>query len=214
MTEIRDYADYSAEKLRAAFDLFSSPTLDALGDVDVNGITVDADMRAAILAAAHSRALEMNARRAGPTGRPFDYLTDRSLFDTIERVLSLPIGGQQLAAEWLTALVTECHVRALEENARHTMTATEKGKALAASQPTDTLLGSLAGLDRVIDMAHAVNDHEQARVLTLLHAWIVEALEVRYPAAAQIMADRFDAADPNEDIDYATELRLAVEKVR
>ena len=90
----------------------------------------------------------------------------------------------------------------------------EKGKALAASQPTDTLLDSLAGLGHVINMARTVNDHEYVRVLTLMHAWIVEALEVRYPAAAQIMADRFDAADPSEDIDYATELRLAVEKVR
>jgi hypothetical protein len=113
MTEIRDYDDYSDEKLRAAFELFSSPTLDALGDVDVNGITVDSDMRAAILAEAHSRALKMNARRAEPTGRPFDYLTDHGLFDTIERVLSLPIGGQLLAAEWLTALKDEAHTRAL-----------------------------------------------------------------------------------------------------
>ncbi|MCU1687753.1 MAG: hypothetical protein JWQ81_8492 [Amycolatopsis sp.] len=45
-----------------------------------------------------------------PTGRPFDYLTDRSLFDTIKRVLQNP---NPVAAEYRTALIDECHTRAL-----------------------------------------------------------------------------------------------------
>jgi hypothetical protein len=59
-TTVRDYADYSDVKLRAAYELFSTPTLDALGDVDVNGITVDADMRAQIMNEQHTRALALH----------------------------------------------------------------------------------------------------------------------------------------------------------
>lgn len=81
----------------------------------------------AMLDELHTRALAMNADapvaaaldgriaalRAESTGRPFDYLTDRQLFDTVERALNLPVGGQLPASEYLTALITECHVRAL-----------------------------------------------------------------------------------------------------
>jgi hypothetical protein len=53
---------------------------------------------------------------AEPSGRPFDYLTDRSLFDTIARVLQNP---NPFAAEYLPALINECHVRAMiEDSAR------------------------------------------------------------------------------------------------
>jgi hypothetical protein len=101
------------------------------------------------------------------------------------------------------------------------MTTTDTTKGLAARQSTDSLLLSLATVGQAVDVAqdkadvtHAEADHKECQALTLIHAWIVEALEARYPAAEKIMADRFDAVGPNENIDYAAELIAAVRKVR
>jgi hypothetical protein len=88
-----------------------------------------------------------------------------------------------------------------------------EARALTAAQPTATLVTSL----------RAIVDPKTPEE-RMVHAWIIDALEERYPAAGAAVEKAFDEAEqkaimsgelahPAEDVDYVAVLLAAIPEV-
>lgn len=91
-----------------------------------------------------------------------------------------------------------------------------RAKRLAANQRTPVLIETLTRLDIQIaeerPRAQRTKDYTQIQALNLTRSWTIEALENRYPKAAEAVVKAFDEATDEEleNLDYDTILLAAI----
>jgi hypothetical protein len=91
-----------------------------------------------------------------------------------------------------------------------------RAKRLAANQRTPVLIETLAKIDtqiaEALPDAQRTKDYAQVQALNLTRAWTIEALENRYPEAAEAITKAFDEATDEEleTLDYDTILLAAI----
>jgi hypothetical protein len=91
-----------------------------------------------------------------------------------------------------------------------------RAKRFAATQRTPVLIESLAKIDIQIaeerPRAQRTKDYRQIQALNLTRSWTIEALENRYPEAAEAVTKAFDEATDEEldNLDYDTILLAAI----
>lgn len=87
-------------------------------------------------------------------------------------------------------------------------TAAARAKALTAGQSTPVLVTSLIALEAQLAELEATSADAQA--LRLPRAWIIEALEHRFPEASAAVEQAFDTAPEDAEVDYVAVLLAAV----
>lgn len=91
-----------------------------------------------------------------------------------------------------------------------------KGKRMATAQSTPVLIETLARLDVLIAeeriRAAATKNYADIQALNLTRSWTIEALENRFPEAAEAIVKAFDEATDEEleNLDYDAILLAAI----
>lgn len=97
------------------------------------------------------------------------------------------------------------------------MTTADRARALTASKSTEVLIISLQALCLKVEdaakLAEKTKDYADVQALNLVRSWTINALEERYPAAADEVGAAFDAAAEDEFPDYDALLISAVRKI-